>query len=129
MLDAITWDHGIPWFVPMRDASAFTLDDVIYFGDGQYDPLNGISIDEMVLIGHEVTHSRQYRENGSLRQKRNYLVQSAVKGIAGAIVGTAAHVDGLAWNMAYYGNKYEKEAFEMGKKIRADLVKNGNPCP
>src|SRR6266852_7647052 len=40
MLNAITWDHGIPWYVPMRDASAFTLDDMIYFGSGQYDPLD-----------------------------------------------------------------------------------------
>ncbi len=48
MVDAITWDHGIPWYVPM-DAAAFTLDGMIYFGDGQYNPLNGIS-NEQTLV-------------------------------------------------------------------------------
>jgi hypothetical protein len=123
MLDAITWDHGIPWYVPMN-ADAFTLDDMIYFGDGKYNPLNGISDEEMELIGHEVTHSRQYRQNGSLRQKVKYLVDSAKKGIAGVYaVGPE-----LGWDLSYYGNKYEWEAMGMEKKIREDLIKNGNPC-
>lgn len=69
LLDAITWGHGIPWFVPM-DAVAFTLDDQIYFVEASFNTLNGISIDEIVLLGHEITHSQQYRRNGSLRQKR-----------------------------------------------------------
>lgn len=128
MLDAITWDRGIPRYVPMRDARAFTLDDTIYFGIGQYDPTDGISVDEIQLIGHEVTHSRQYRQNGSLRQKGKYLFQSAAWGVVGAIAGTAAHTDGMAWSLGYYGNKYEKEAEAMESKIRTDLNKNGNPC-
>jgi hypothetical protein len=123
VLDAITWDHGIPWYVPMK-AAAFTLDDMIYFGDGQYNPLNGISDEEMELIGHEVTLSRQYRQNGSLRQKAKYLVESAKKGAAGAYVGGIE----LGWDMSYYGNKYESEASSMEKRIREDLLKNGNPC-
>jgi hypothetical protein len=31
--------------------------------------------------------------------------------------------------LSYYGNKFEKEAFEVERKIRDDLAKNGNPCP
>jgi YD repeat-containing protein len=128
MLEAITWDRGIPWYVPMQDARAFTLNDMIYFGDREYDPLNGISDEELTLIAHEVTHSRQYRQNGSLRFKAKYLIQGAVHGGVGALEGTAAHMDGLAWEMSYYGNKYEIEAETMEKKIAKDIEQNGNPC-
>ena len=61
MLDAITWSQGIPWYVPI-DAAAFTLDDHIYFGTGSFDSADGIQLDEIVLIGHETTHSRQCRQ-------------------------------------------------------------------
>lgn len=114
--------------MPMQDARGFTLDDMIYFGDGEYNPLNGISNEEMELIGHEVTHSRQCRQNGSLRQKGRYLFQSAKWGVVGAIVGAQYHVDGLAWSLAYYGNKYEKEAEAMEAGISKDLEQHGNPC-
>ncbi|MGH9967127.1 MAG: eCIS core domain-containing protein [Pyrinomonadaceae bacterium] len=64
LLEAITWGHGIPLYVPGgNDNDAFTLDDHIYFATGKYTPLNGISNYEIELIGHEVTHSRQYRQS------------------------------------------------------------------
>jgi hypothetical protein len=125
MLDAITWSQGIPWYVPM-DAAAFTLDDHIYFGTGSFDPSDGIQLDEIILIGHETTHSRQYRQNGSLRMKGKYLVNSAVMGAAGSYAGGV----GVTFDVAsYYGNKFEQEAFKMEQKIKDDLAKNGNPCP
>ncbi len=123
LLDAITWDQGVPFYVPI-DAAAFTLDDHIYFGPGSYNPLNGIQEDEIILIAHEVTHSRQYRENGSLRQKARYLSESAAQGIVGTIEWNA----GMGFALSYYGNKYEKEAYDLDKKVRDDLIKNGNPC-
>jgi Domain of unknown function (DUF4157) len=76
MLDSITLGQGIPSYVPM-DAAAFTLDDHIYFGEGAFDPRDGIQFGEITLIGHETTHVRQHRQNGSLRQKGKYLVDSA----------------------------------------------------
>lgn len=127
LLGAITWEHGIPWYVPM-DARAFTLDDHIYFGEGEYTPLNGISDFEMELLGHEITHSRQYRQNGSLRQKGNYLLESAKKGITGAILEGKTGMPGLAWNLSYFGNKFEGEAWNVERSIQEDLAKNGNPC-
>ena len=122
MLDAITFGQGIPWYVPM-DAAAFTLDDHIYFGTGSFDPTDGIQLKEIILVGHETTHSRQYRQNGSLRMKGKYLVNSAVMGAAGSYVGVPFDF------ASYYGNKFEQEAFKMEKKIKDDLAKNGNPCP
>ncbi len=119
-----TWEQGIPFYVPM-DAAAFTLDDHIYFGEGAFDPLDGIQLGEIILIGHETTHVRQYRQNGSLRQKGKYLVDSAKMGLVGTIVGGT----NLGSILSYYGNKFENEAFRMEKKIRDDLAKNGNPCP
>jgi hypothetical protein len=118
LLDAIRWDHGIPWYVPM-DAAAFTLDDMIYFAAGEYTPLDGISNREMELIGHEVAHSRQYRENGSLRMKGKYLFESAKGALIGGVVGGGA----FAWSMSYYGNKYEHEAAAIEKKIKKNLRK------
>ena len=63
--------------------------------------------------------------NGSLRQKGKYLFDSAIKGVAGTIIGGTS----LGWSLSYYGNKFEKEAWEMEKRIKEDLAKNGNPCP
>ena len=97
MLDAITWSQGIPFGVPGgNDNRGFTLDDHIYFGRNAYDPSDGISFGEIVLIGHEVTHSRQYRQNGSLRQKRNYLLEGAKKGVLGVILETKTGIPGVA---------------------------------
>jgi len=31
--------------------------------------------------------------------------------------------------MAYFGNRFEKEAFAKQDEIERDLAKNGNPCP
>jgi len=124
MLDAITLGQGIPSYVPM-DAAAFTLDDHIYFGEGAFDPRDGIQLGEITLIGHETTHVRQYRQNGSFRQKAKYLVDSAKMGLVGTVIGGTS----LGSILSYYGNKFEKQAFEMERKIRDDLAKNGNPCP
>jgi hypothetical protein len=110
MLDAITWSQGIPWYVPM-DAAAFTLEDHIYFGTGSFDASDGIQLDEIILIGHEVVHARQYRQNGSLRQKAKYLIDSGIKGAAGASLGGAS----LGWTLSYYGNKFEGEAWREPK--------------
>lgn len=123
MLDAITYGQGIPSYVPM-DAAAFTLDDHIYFGEGAFDPHDGIQLGEITLIGHETTHVRQYRQNGSFRQKAKYLVDSAKMGLVGTVIGG----NSLGSILSYYGNKFEKEAFEMERKIKDDLAKNGKPC-
>jgi RHS repeat-associated protein len=124
MLDAITWGQGIPWYVPGgNDNGAFTLDDHIYFGTGAFNPSDGIQLREIILIGHETAHVRQYRQNGSLRMKAKYLANSAIMGAAGSYVGVSFDI------ASYYGNRFEQEAFKMEKKIRDDLAKNGNPCP
>jgi RHS repeat-associated protein len=125
MLSAITWSNGIPWYVPMA-ADAFTLDDHIYVDPSAFDPSDGIQLSEILLIGHEATHVRQYRQNGSLRMKGKYLINSAVMGAAGSYAGGMAVGFSFA---SYYGNKFEKEAYQMQEKIKNDLAKNGNPCP
>jgi hypothetical protein len=118
MLDAITTSNGIPWYVPI-EADAFTLDDHIYFDPSAFDPTDGIQLSEIILAGHEAAHVRQYRQNGSLRMKGKYLVNSAVMGTAGSHFG-------LDFSFAsYYGNKYEREAYNFQHKITDDLAKNG----
>lgn len=131
LLDTITWEHGIPWYVPM-DAAGFTLGVHIYFGEGQYDSQNGISNGEMELIGHEAAHVQQFRQNGEFSMAMKYLFESAKQGAKGFVEGLSSPVPGLgvafATHDSYYGNKYEIEAEAMEKKIRADMIKNGNPC-
>jgi hypothetical protein len=124
MLDAITWSNGIPKYVPIA-AEAFTLDDHIYVDPAFFDPADGIQPSEIVLAGHETTHVRQYQQNGSLRMKAKYLANSAVMGVTGSYLGGMAVDFSFA---SYYGNKFEKEALQIGQRIRDDLARNGNPC-
>jgi Domain of unknown function (DUF4157) len=111
-------------------ANAFTLDDHIYFDLGQYDPTDGTSDIEMALIGHEATHVRQYRQNGSLRQKGRYLFNSAKNGVKSAIFFTLLGQNAVNGFDAesYYGNDYEIEATGVEQAIQKDLLRFGNPC-
>jgi hypothetical protein len=95
------------------DAAAFTLDDHIYFGDGGFNPQDGIQIDEITLIGHEATHVRQYRQSGSKTMKGKYLLERA-KGLVG---GTFLGGENLGSLLSYFGNKFEREAFNIEKQI------------
>jgi hypothetical protein len=124
MLDAITLGMGIPFYVPI-DARAFTMNDHIYYKEGQYDAADGIQVGEIILMGHETAHVRQYRQNGRLRQKVKYLANSAKMGAIGTTLGGSW----LGEFLSYFGNKFEKEASIMEQKIRDDLARNGNPCP
>jgi hypothetical protein len=118
-LDRIRILAGIPRYVRMFAAiepSAYASGHVLYFSEGAYDPR---SEEGIALIGHEVTHSRQYAEFGTWRFRLKYLgdyLKNRMKGM------TAAE--------AYRSVSFEKEARRMQSLILGDLrAQSGGTVP
>lgn len=98
------------------DAAAFTnTGSQISFNKGEYQPNTKEGI---ALIGHEIAHIFQARKYGDALFGALYLGDSA------ALLYQYQNLD-----MAYLGNRFEKEAFAKQAEIEKDLAKNGNPCP
>jgi hypothetical protein len=124
VVDAITYStDGVPWYVPM-DARAFVLGDHIYFKKGEFDPSNGISDAEMILLGHEARHVNQYRWRGKKTMAASYLWESAKQGLAGYYLGGTA----LAFDLSYWGNEYEADARNLEEGVANHIRIFGNPC-
>ena len=99
-----------------NDARAFTnTGSLISFNKGEYQPNTKRGIE---LIGHEVAHNFQARKYGDAIFATLYLGDSA------ALLYQFKNLD-----MAYLGNRFEREAFALQAEIERDLAKNGNPCP
>jgi hypothetical protein len=139
MLDAITWEHGVPWHIKLFATvtpGAYTSGDHIYFEPGNYHPLDGISDAEMEGIAHEVAHVRQFRENGSLGMTFKYLWNSTKNGVEGFVQGGGLSGSpagpglgfALGYHATYYGNKFEHDADRMERTVSAHITKHGNPC-
>jgi YD repeat-containing protein len=124
VVDSITFStNGIPWYVPM-DARAFTLGDHIYFAKDQFDPSNGVSDEEMILLAHETRHVNQYRWAGKKTFAKDYLWESAKRGLEGYYLGGTY----LAFELSYWGNEYEADARSDADFIKREIERNGNPC-
>lgn len=84
------------------------------------------------MIGHEVTHSQQYRQSGNLRFKAKYLFSSLVAGIGVTVGSRGSVMPRFDSARAYYGNKYEQDARRKEEQILNDLNQqygSSNPCP
>lgn len=102
---------GLPWYI-QQDFSAHTGSRAdIYFAEKYYDPN---SIETLGTTGHELTHVRQWRQNG-----------------------TPSFFFRYGWDMLKNGGygrdiPFEKEAYDNGEQIRNDLrIRNNNgerPC-
>ncbi len=129
LLDSIrVHTNGLPWYVP-NDKAAYTSNDNVSYREGEYNPYTAVGIS---VIGHEVTHAQQYRDNGNLRFKAKYLASSAINGVGVAVGSRGAVMPQFSTAKAYYGNKYEKAADRKEQDILADLNKQfggKNPCP
>jgi hypothetical protein len=118
-LDRIQIRTGIPRLVRMFAAiepKAYASGNNLYFSEGVYDPR---SEEGIALIGHEVTHSRQYAEFGTWRFRIRYLgyyLNNRMKGMTPAD--------------AYESIPFEKEACRVQILIRNDLhAKSAKPVP
>jgi RHS repeat-associated protein len=112
-LDGINVHMGLPWYLPNPDnyaAHTGSRTD-IYFNEKYYDPN---SISTVGTAGHELTHVRQWRENGTL-----------------------SFIPRYTWDLIKNGGygpdiPFEKEAYDNGSNIRRDLEernRNGErPC-
>ena len=96
------------------DAEGYTEGRDIYFRDG----IDQNSIKGIKLIAHELTHVRQ-----EIRYPYTYPERYAKAAAQEILHGR---------DPAGYGNPFEKEAYDMGDAVEADLDRrfNGkNPCP
>lgn len=98
--------EGIPWYVPMG-ASAYANHNDIYFAPGAYDPY---SAEGIAIIGHEITHSAQYKEIGTWRFRALYLWQWARQ-----------FYKHLSFRDAYSRNPFEVAATAMQSRIYEEL--------
>ncbi|HYP28903.1 MAG TPA: DUF4157 domain-containing protein [Blastocatellia bacterium] len=98
--------EGIPWYVLM-DASAYADRNYIYFAPGAYDPY---SVEGIAIIGHEITHSAQYKAIGTLKFRVLYLWEW--------VRGLYTH---LSIRRAYARNPFEVAAARMQSRIYEDL--------
>src|SRR5262249_2846130 len=94
-----------------KDVAAITLGNTIYIAPNEYDPTTP---DGLSLLGHELVHVGQYR-TGVLNEAK-YLLE---------LIKHGSGPD----------NKYEKPAYDMGKKIDKtlpdlldELQKRGMTC-
>lgn len=116
-LDDIDVKQGIPYIYRKfgaEGADAFTRGDNIYLGvPDAPDTLGGI-----VLLGHEIVHSTQYDEHGTIGMARRYSASYKANRRAG-----------MSEYDAYRNNTFEIPAFDMGARILNDLQSLGeNPC-
>ena len=98
--------EGIPWYVPMA-ASAYADRNYIYFAPGAYDPY---SVEGIAIIGHEITHSAQYKAIGTMKFRALYLWEW--------VRGFYRH---LSVRRAYARNPFEVAAARMQSRIYKDL--------
>lgn len=100
--DGITVHNRLPpWHNPQKYSGFTGSPNDIYFTD-KYDPN---SIDSLGTAGHELTHVRQWRQNGTL-----------------------SFIPRYAWDLMKNGGysediPFENEAYAKGKRIRDDLEK------
>lgn len=114
--------EGIPGYV-VGNPGAYTEGNNIYFAMGEYDPY---SVGGLADIGHELTHSQQYRRLGTVRFQSRYLAEYfKLRDL------------GLGHNDAYLSISFEVAARKMRGLINKDLSnlmrqvgrEGGNPCP
>lgn len=108
-LDAVRILDGIPPYVLMN-ADAYTDHHKLYFAPGKYDAETPEGI---ALIGHEVTHYRQYCSYGTWRFRAAYGGCWAREMIARR-----------SWEHAYFWNPFEVEARAMERRIYEDLLQD-----
>ena len=118
-LDRIQIRTGIPRHVRMFAAiepRAYASGSILYFSEGVYDPRSKAGI---ALIGHEVTHCRQYAEFRTWRFRLRYLghyLKNRMKGMTPAD--------------AYESIPFDQEARRMQSLILSDLhVRSGRQVP
>jgi RHS repeat-associated protein len=120
--------NGLPSFVP-KGKMAYTSGADVYYAQGKYDPNSARGI---AIMGHEVAHSEQYRQNGNLRFKAKYLFSSLVAGIGVTAGSRGSVIPRFDSERAYYGNRFEKEAERREQQILDNLNQqfgSNNPCP
>ena len=98
--------EGLPWYVLM-DATAYADRNYIYFAPGMYDPY---SIEGIAVLGHEITHSAQYKEIGTWKFRALYLWEW--------LRGFYRH---LSVRRAYARNPFEVAATRMQYRIYEEL--------
>jgi hypothetical protein len=111
-LTQIRIHKGIPAYV-VGHPKAYTSKNDIYFAEGAYDPntARGLS-----LIGHEVLHSRQYQELGTLGFRARYLTEYM-----------NGRLSGESHDKAYRNISLEQDAFALQQQILFDLIQAGYP--
>jgi hypothetical protein len=109
-LSRIRVREGIPWYV-RGDPLAYADRNRLYFRPGAYRP---DAIEGMALIGHELMHSRQYRELGTWRFRMRYLASYFRN-----------RLRGMSAREAYLEIPFEIEARAVEEQIRRAL---GRPC-
>lgn len=117
-LSKVNAHKGLPGHV-RRDATAYTEYYDIYFRDG----IDQNSIDGIALIGHELTHTRQFKRYDSWRHPGGFPARYLAEA-------------GRAWwkggDPAGRGNRFENEAYNMEASLKKQLQAqygNKNPCP
>ncbi|MGH8242953.1 MAG: RHS repeat-associated core domain-containing protein [Steroidobacteraceae bacterium] len=108
--------NGIPKLVKAFaevDPDAYTSRNRIYFAESVYDPNSASGI---ALIGHEILHSRQYREIGTWHFRARYYKEYR-----------AGIKRSLSEGEAYRNISLERAAYELQAKIETDLIAAGYP--
>ena len=121
-LNHVDIHEGVPSYV-IGNPRAYTEGNDIYFRPGEYDPH---SLRGLTLIGHELTHVKQYAQLGRRRFQRLY----------GTEYFQLRNL-GLGHQDAYEAISFEIAARKMGAIINRDLGKamrqigrdGGDPCP
>ncbi len=117
-MNAVLLDEdGIPLYVP-GEHTAYTEGYHIYFNTkGNTTTLDQHSVSGIALIAHELVHTRQYQRS---------------IGFPVAYLAEAGRVRANGGDPGGYGNKFEKEAYDEGGRIEAELrakYKDGVACP
>src|SRR5207253_1369327 len=100
-LDAIHVHMGLPWYVPKTFDGYTGSPTDIYFKEQGYDPN---SIRTVGITGHELTHVRQFNQNGTVP----FLLRYAWQAI---------------WTGGYsHDIPFEHEAYTNAQNIRNDLT-------
>jgi len=119
-LSKIRVQEGIPGYV-VGNPLAYTEGNRIYFSKGEYDPH---SVQGLSDIGHEITHSQQYANLGTIKFQSQYLGEYAM-----------LRKLGLDHDTAYRDISFEIEARKRAAIIQKDLSNlsrdfgGRDPCP
>jgi len=108
--------HHMPWYVVALsgDADAMTIGNRIYFNEGQYQPN---SLEGLALIGHEATHSLQYKMHGSAA---NFIQRYTIEYFRNRANGATAE-EGLVRGMRPF-EAYEETSTEQGSRAIQEAV-------